>query len=508
MSVPRRPLPVGRRSAPGLAVAGLLAACTNPIGPDYQRPSVSVPAQWQAPPVVSPVAASEAPVAMATPAPGPAQLIDTAWWSAFGDPQLDALIRIALEENKDLKIAAYRVDQYNAQLQVAKSQGQPQANVYGQRSRDAVSQNNFIPLVAGAYPVGNVYEIGGTFTWELDFWGRVRRANESALADLIATEEDRRALVLSVVSKVAVAYVTLLGLDRELELHRLAAASRRESMLLLGKKLEGGGVGEQPYLKATAEYEEAQAELTVKEAEITVLEHALSALLGRNPGPIERGKPLMALTLPPIPEGLPADLLVQRPDVRKAEQELVSANAKIGVVKSQYFPTIALTAQYGFSSADLNKLLLVSSNVSSFGVALLGPLFTSGRIAGQVREAQAIQQEKAMAFVLSVQTALREVEDALVLYRQTWQRSAIRSRQLDALRAHGTSALKRYEGGRSSYLEVLDADRDTYAGEIQQNQTRRDQYIALIAVYKAMGGGWAINDSPLSATTAKAPTNE
>jgi outer membrane protein, multidrug efflux system len=503
MSLPRRPLPAGRHTALCLAASGLLAACAT-IGPDYQRPMVSVPAQWLTPPaVVSPVPAGAAPTAVATPAPGPAQLIDTAWWSAFGDPQLDALIRTALEENKDLRIATLRVEQYNAQLQVAHSAGQPQASVYAQRSRDAVSQNRFIPLVAGAYPVGNVYEIGGTVAWELDFWGRVRRANESALADLMATEEDRRTLVLSVVSKVALAYVNLLSLDRELELNRLVAASLHDSMLLLGKKFEGGGIGEQPYLKAKAEYEEALAELTVKETEITLLEHALSALLGRNPGPVERGRPLMALTLPPIPEGLPADLLVQRPDVRKAEQELVSANAKIGVVKSQYYPTIALTAQYGFASADLNKLLQASSNVSSFGVNLLGPVFTSGRIAGQVREAEAIQQQRAMAFVLSVQTALREVEDALVLHRQTLQRSVIRSRQLEALRAHGQSALKRYEGGRSSYLEVLDADRIAIVGEVLQNQARRDQYIALIAVYKAMGGGWGINDSPLAASIPK-----
>jgi multidrug efflux system outer membrane protein len=322
MSRLRRPPPAGRRSALCLGVSGLLLSACAPMGPDYERPAVTVPAQWQpAPAVASPVPG--APAAVAEPAVGPTGLIDTAWWSAFGDPQLDALIRIALEENKDLKIAAYRVEQYNAQLQVAHSAGQPQASAYAQRSRDAVSQNRFIPLVSGAYPVGNVYEIGGTVTWELDFWGRVRRANESALADLVATEEDRRALVLTLVSNVASSYVTLIGLDRELELHRRTAASRQESVQLLRKKLEGGGAGEQPYLKAKAEYEEALAELTVKEAEITVLEHALSSLLGRGPSPIERGKPLAELTLPPIPAGLPADLLVRRPDVRKAEQELV-----------------------------------------------------------------------------------------------------------------------------------------------------------------------------------------
>ena len=508
MSRQRRMPPVERRPALlGLAVCGLLAACT--MGPDYQRPAVTVPERWQpAPPVSSPVVAVPAPAAAGQPPLGPVELLDTAWWAAFGDPKLDALIRVALEENKDLRIAALRVEQYNAQLQVAQADGGPQAFVRGQRTRDAVSQNRFIPLVNGAYPVGNVYEIGGGVTWEIDFWGRVRRANESALADMLATEEDRRALVLSVVANVASSYVMLLGLDRELELHRLNAASRHESLQLLGKKLEGGGVGEQPYLMAKAEYEEALAELTVKEADITVLEHALSTLLGRAPGRIERGRTLAALNLPPIPAGLPADLLVQRPDVRKAEQELVSANARIGIAKAQYLPAIGLTAQYGFASAELNTLLQSSSNVSSFGATLLGPIFTSGRIAGQVREAEAIQQQKAMAYLLSVQTALREVEDALAQHRQTWQRSAIRARQLEALQAHGRSALKRYEGGRSNYLDVLDAYRSTYAGEIQKNQTRRDQYIALISVYKAMGGGWSVSDSPLAAPTAKAKTNE
>ena len=507
MSRSRRLHPVQRHPAAlGLAVCGLLAACT--MGPDYRAPEVQLPGRWQPPPPVSnPVPAAPAP-ALAGPPVGPVELLDTAWWAAFGDPKLDALIRVALEENKDLRIAALRVEQYNAQLQVAQSEGGPQAAARGQRTRDAVSQNRFIPLVAGAYPVGNVYEIGVGVTWEIDFWGRVRRANESALADLMATEEDRRALVLSLVANVATSYVALLGLDRELELLRLAAVSRHESVQLLGKKLEGGGSGEQPYLKAKAEYEESLADLSVKEAEIAVLENALSSLLGRGPGRIERGRTLATLNLPPIPAGLPADLLVQRPDLRKAEQDLISANARIGIAKAQYLPAIGLTAQYGFASAELNTLLQSSSNVSSFGATLLGPIFTSGRVAGQVREAESIQQQKAMVYLLSVQTALREVEDALVLHRQTWQRSAIRTRQLEALRAHGKSALKRYEGGRSSYLEVLDADRSTYLGEIQENQTRRDQYIALISVYKAMGGGWSVSDSSLAAPTAKAKPNE
>jgi len=191
MSRSRRMPPVDRRlAALGWALCGLLAACT--MGPDYRPPEVQVPGRWQPPPPASsPVPAAPPPVAEQPPL-GPVELLDTAWWAAFGDPKFDALIRVALDENKDLRIAALRVEQYNSQLQVAQAEGGPLAVVRGQRSRDAVSQNRFIPLVAGAYPVGNVYEIGAGVTWEIDFWGRVRRANESALADLMATEEDRR----------------------------------------------------------------------------------------------------------------------------------------------------------------------------------------------------------------------------------------------------------------------------------------------------------------------------
>lgn len=497
------------RFVPMALVCGGLGACMT-MGPDYQRPAVTMPAAWLPASVASaPVTDADATTATQVPAAteppvGAEELVNTAWWSAFGDPQLDALIRDALEENKDLRMAALRVDQRNAQLQISEAAGGPQAQAGAQRTRDAVSQNRFIPLVAGAYPVGNVYEVSGRISWELDFWGKVRRSNEAAVGDLLASDESRRALVLSLVADVASSYVTLLSLDQELDLHRRAAASRQQSLELLTKKLEGGGSAEQPVFKARAEYEEAQAELTVKEAEVEVLEHALCALLGRPPGRIERGKPIDALALPPIPGSLPVDLLARRPDVRKAEQELVAANARIGVAKAQYLPSISLTSQSGFASADLSQLSSMSSNFGSFGVTILGPLFTSGRIAGQVRQAEAEQQEKETAYLLSVQTALREVEDALVLNRKTWERSTIRTRQIAALRQHSQSALKRYEGGRSSYLDVLDADRSLFAGEIQFNQTRRDQFAALISVYKAMGGGWSVADAMLPARSAKA----
>ena len=487
-----------------LVVAAALAACA-PMGPDYRRPVVQLPDAWSAPaPTVAgapdaaaSAAASQRSAALpleALPPVGAAELVNTAWWKAIGDPALDALIQQALEENKDLRIAAYRVDQFDAMLQVSKSAAGPQVTVAAQRTRDTLSQNRFEKLNPNTFPVGNTYQIGGGINWELDFWGRLRRADEAALAQLLASEESRRALVLTLVSDVASTYVRLLGADRDLAILQRALAARTETADLLEKKYEGGGIHELPVLKARAEIEEARAEIPPKEAEISILEHALCGLLGRNPGPIARGKPIDALQMPAIPGGLPADLLAQRPDVRQAEEQLIAANAAIGVAKTQYLPRIGLTSQSGFASEDLSQLLQLSSNFGSFGVTLLGPIFTSGRIAGQVREAEAIQHQKAVSYLVSVQTALREVEDALVAHRKTYQRYAIQARHLEALQEHKASALRRYQGGRSSYLEVLEADRGIYAAELQENETQRLRYLALIGVYKAMGGGWSVAD--------------
>jgi len=493
------------RSVHGLALvaAGALAACA-PMGPDYQRPKVTMPDAWLAPPPTvagMPASAaglggSRAGVAAAEGlAPvGSAELVNTAWWKAIGDPALDALIQTALDENKDLRIAIYRIDQFDAMLQVSKSASLPQVSVAAQRTRDTLSQNRFEKLNPNTFPVGNTYEISGAINWELDFWGRLRRADEAALAQLLASEESRRALVLTLVSDVASTYLRLLGADRDLAILQRALASREETVELLEKKYKGGGINELPVLKARAEVEEARAEIPSKEAEISVLEHALGSLLGRSPGAIARGKPIEALQLPAIPGGLPADLLAQRPDIRQAEQQLVAANAQIGVAKAEYLPRIGLTAQSGFASEDLSNLLALSSNFGTFGVKLLGPIFTSGRIAGQVRAAEAVQHQKAVSYLISVQTALREVEDALVAHRKTSQRFAIQTRQLEALQEHKASALRRYQGGRSSYLEVLEADRSIYGAELQENETRRMRYLALIGVYKAMGGGWSVSD--------------
>lgn len=464
-----------------------LAACT--IGPDYRRPETNLPAKWLAErPGVSASAAS--PGSPAT--PWSENPLDSAWWASFQDPELDALVQSTLEGNKDLRIASYRIEQFDAYLQVSQSTGLPQVGYNASRTRDSLSENRQVPLVVGAQPVDNSYIASAGATWELDLWGKVRRSNEAALADLLSSEENRRALASSLVAEVATGYVRLLGLDSELELLQQTLSSRRETLRLLEAKLAGGGSSALPVARAQAELLQAEADIPAKEAEIAELENALSGLIGRDPGPIRRGKTAATLALPVVPGGLPADLLVQRPDVRKAEQDLVAANARIGVARAQYLPTIALTGSSGFASADLSNLALLSSNFGSFGVTLLGPIFTSGRISGQVREAEAVQKQTATIFLRSVQTALREVEGALVANRKAGQQAAMRGLQVRALQELRDQSLKRHLGGYTGYLEVLEADRGLYAGQFQQGQARREQFASLIAVYKAMGGGWSL----------------
>lgn len=498
--------------------AGLVAGCT--LGPDHQRPPVELPPAYAARSASAPVAAA-APgsaststsarlaaidAALASPpavAMGGKDLLDTAWWSRFGDPQLDALIQTTIAQNKDLRIAAYRIEQFDAYLQVSRSAGGPQVGIDASRTRDTLSENRQVPLVVGAQPVDNAYSAALRSSWELDLWGKVARGNESALADLAAREENRRALMQSLVSEVAAGYVRLLTLDRELELLKQSIASLRETLQLAEARFSGGGSSELPVMNALAELQSRLPEVPAKEAEIASLENRLNGLAGADPAPIARGKALAALTLPLVPAGLPADLLVQRPDIRVAEQELIAANAKIGVAKAQYLPSISLTASSGFASNELSQLTLLSSNFGSFGVNLLGPLFTSGRIAGQVREAEAVQKQAATAFVRAVQTALLEVEDTLTTHGKLGQQLALREIQLKTLREQRNLAQRRFDGGYGSYDDVLQADRILTAGMQLQNQARREQFVSLIAIYKAMGGGWSLPD--VTATRATSP---
>jgi multidrug efflux system outer membrane protein len=494
----------------GIACAVLLGGCT--VGPDYQRPAADLPARWlarpaataSAPGAVAPAGSSRLARADAAirAADGPATepvvtdkaVLNTAWWSGFGDPRLDELIRIALEENKELRVAAYRIEQFDAYLQIVKAAGMPQASYNASRTNDTLSENRQVRLSPGTEPVDRAYVASANVSWELDLWGKIRRADESALATLQASEESRRALALSLVAEVASGYVKLLSLDRELELLQRTVAGLRETLALAESRFRNGGSSELPVTRALADLLQAQSEVPAKEMQIAELENALSVLIGRNPGPIARGKTAAELVLLPVPGGLPAELLAQRPDIRKTEQDLVAANAKIGVAKAQYLPSISLTSTSGFASDDLSKLTMLTSNFGSFGVQMLGPLFTSGRVSGLVREAEAIQKQAATTYLKALQTALREVEDALVSHRKITQQVALRGQQVNALTDNLALARKRFDGGYSNYFDVLDADRSLTSGLQQQSQARRDQFTSLVAVYKALGGGWALPD--------------
>ena len=393
--------------------------------------------------------------------------------------------------------------QLDAYLQISRSAGLPQVGHRSERTRDTLSQNRQVPLAPGTNPVSNNYQIGLAASWELDLWGKVARSNEAAYADLVSADENRRALVQSLVSDVAATYVRLLAVDRELELLRDAIGSNREAVQLAETAFRNGGNSELPVLHALAELQQRQSDVPGKEAERAALENALSILLGRNPGPMLRGRQIAELALPPVPGGLPADLLAQRPDVRRAEQDLVAANARIGVAWSQYLPTISLTATNGFASSDLSLLDKLSSNFGSFGVAVFGPVYTGGRIAGQRHEAEALQQQAATTYLKSVQTALREVDDALTAHGKLSEQIAIRNLQVESLREQRDLARKRYDNGYTSFFPVIDAEQALTAGQLLQNESRREQFRALIAVYKAMGGGWALPE--LSASRAPSP---
>ncbi|MBK1689012.1 efflux transporter outer membrane subunit [Rubrivivax gelatinosus] len=481
-----RPLhPPGALAA--VALAALLAGCTT--GPDYRRPETELPARY--------AEAASAPQAAAH------EALDTAWWSAFGDPNLDTLVHDVLANNPDLRIAAHRVEQLDAFLQVSRSEGLPQVGYEGQRTRDTLSENRQSPLNRGTEPVDNNYTVSGAIRWELDLWGKLRRADESAFANLMAGQEGRRALEMAMVAKAAAGYLRLLSLDRELELLQRSVKVEADALALAQSRWDNGGSSELPVLHARSQWQQRSAEIPAKEAEIAALENALGALAGRNPGALPRGS-LQALKLPVVPAGLPADLLAQRPDVRQREQELISANARIGVAKAQFYPTIGLTSSSGFASSELGKLDQLTSNFGSFGLTFFGPIFTGGRLTGQVREAEALQRQAAIEFLKSVQTALHEVQDALVGRQKIETQMALRDENIAVLERQREVAQRRYDLGRDDYFQVLDAERSLASGLQLQNQTRYARADAFVSLYKALGGGWSL--PAVTASTAQSTT--
>ncbi len=465
-----------------LACLAALAAGGCTLGPAYQRPDVPLPPAWH----TAPVDAED--------------VANTAWWERFGDPQLDRLVAEAIEGNKDLQLAALRVEQFEARLKISRSESYPQATYDASAAHQRYSEERPVLLPARIDPIQDAFQIGTTISWELDLWGRVRSANEAARAELLATEEAQRGVMLTVVANVATSYFQLRALDRQLELALQSLKNRNQALGLAETRYDGGAATRIDVARAQAAVHEVAVAIPDIERQVAQLEHALSILLGRNPGPVDRsrgGTP----ALPPVPSGVPSDVLARRPDVVEAEQALIAANARIGIARAEYFPRISLTGMLGLGSNDLGNLLQHSATTGSIGAGLLGTLFSGGRIAGDIRESEAVQRQMVVKYQQAVQAALRDVEDALSFRAKAGEAARRGEEQITALQDVARLSQLRYEGGQASYYEVLDAQRQLYAAEQQQVQRRRDTYVSLVSVYAAMGGGWMVDQQQQSKTT-------
>lgn len=454
----------------GCAMAFALAGCM--VGPDYERPQVDLPGAFRF-------------EAKATPS-----LADTRWWEQFQDPVLNDLIRIALEENRDIKIAAARVEEFLGRFGVTRAQLFPQVGLQGQGGRQRASDSIANPVPpSGTNPYSD-FALDLGVSWEIDLWGKLRRATEAARADLLAAEENRLSVILSLTSAVATSYVTLIDLDRQLQIAKGTAASREEYFRIFKLRFEGGVVSQVELEQARSDYELALATIPTIERQIGQQENALSVLLGRNPGPIARDRAIDKLALPQVPAGLPSELLERRPDLRQAEQQLIAANARIGVAKAQFFPSISLTALLGTASASLSGLFQGAAKTWAYAGSVAQPIFTGGSLVSQLLVTEARQKQALLEYQRSIQNAFRDVSDALIDDAKTREQLAAQARQVDALRGYARLARLRYENGYTSYLEVTDAETKLFNAELQYVQAQGQLFFALINVYKAMGGGW------------------
>jgi multidrug efflux system outer membrane protein len=340
--------------------------------------------------------------------------------------------------------------------------------------------------------------VSSSASWEIDLWGKLRYATDAARAALLSTEEGRRSVILSLVTSVANSYVNLRDLDQQLYIARRTAKIREDSYHIFSVRFQAGYVSELELSQAKSDLEQVISTIPPLEKNIAQQENALGLLLGRNPGPIPRGKSINDLGMPDIPAGLPSDLLSQRPDIRQAEQNLRSANAQIGVARAQYFPDISLTGLFGYESIKLSSLFSGPARTWSWAVPLSAPIFTGGAIAGQVKEAEALQKEALLQYQQAVQNAFRDVEDSLVDQHRTRDQLQALARQVEALRTYSRVARLRYDNGYTSYIEVLDAERNLFSAELSYTQTQGTLFQSLANLYKAMGGGWLIAaDEPL-----------
>ncbi len=444
-----------------IVILALLALPSCMLGPRYSRPETTPPETWR---LEYPAAAGAA---------------DLAWWTQFGDPVLDSLVQEAVLRNLELKAAAARVDQYLAVLGVTRSQYFPQVGYSGD---GAIREKNGRDV--------DSYQAALGVSWEIDLWGRIRRQSEATQAQILAGEAGRRGALMTIVSSVAGGYINLRALDRQLEIARETEKAYGESVDLFRLRYQYGAISLIPLKQVESQYEQARQTVFSLEAAVRQQENLLCLLLGRTPGPIQRGRTIEELTVPPIPEGLPSTLLERRPDVIQAEQALVAANASIGAAMANYFPRISITGLLGVASTDLGDLIESESDLWSAGGSIVGPLLTFGAVSGQVDQAEASTREAAALYRQTVLNAFREVEDALIVTAKNRDRVGSLRTEVEALSEYARLARMQFEEGTADYLQVLDAERSLFSAQLAFTKGGGDTLISLITVYKTMGGGW------------------
>jgi multidrug efflux system outer membrane protein len=461
------------------------------VGPDYKRPDLSVPSVYRGDDAVPTAAAATA----TAPTFG-----DLGWLSVFPDPDLEKLIRTALMQNYDLRVAATRILQAQSQVTIAQSPIYPTVdgsvtgpyNTYTGSERPS-PDSTFQP------------QAGFGVAWELDFWGKYRRSTEAARAQLLASDDGRYAVMATLITEVGQAYLTLRALDLTLEISNRTVASRKKSLDLVQARLDGGVAGILDLRQAETLLYTATKSIPETQRLIEQQENFISILIGENPGPIARGRPLeQQIAAPTLPPGLPTELLTRRPDIRAAEQQLVAANAQIGVAKALLYPQVTLSGFAGAGSSTISGASFGPYGVFSALPAVTLPLFNAGRLRANVDYNEALALEAALRYQQTLQQAFREVSDALVDVRKRREFREQQQLLVNALDDAAQVATLRYEGGVASYLEVLDTERQLFDAERDLVQARRDESASVIRLYKALGGGWEVDSPPVAVSVAPA----
>jgi multidrug efflux system outer membrane protein len=466
------------RATAVLIAAGWMTGCT--VGPNYHRPAVQVPQTFRAPDPL--------------PAPQAESFADLKWWEVFRDADLQQLVRTALQQNYDLQDAVARVEAARANLGITRSDQFPQVGASGAVQFTRLSRDGSFALPRSF--VGSQNRNWGEaslnlLSFEVDLWGRLRRATEAARANLLSAEENRKAVVTTLVSDVATAYFTLRELDYELEISTRTLATRRES-LQLTRLRQGGGVATLLDLRQAEQLVGTAAEtIPTLQQQIEQTENQVSLLLGKNPGDVIRqGKFNEELFPPEVPAGLPSALLERRPDIRAAEQNLIAANAQIGVARAAYFPQLSLSGILGGQSTQLSSLFSGPHSAWSFVPQLTQPIFTAGRLRSNVKLAEAQRDSALVQYQRTIQTAFTEVSNALIAHQRVRESRVQQQALVAILEDRKRLAYSRYVGGVDTQLNALDADRDLLQAELDLRQIRLNELLSVVQLYKALGGGW------------------